>query len=104
MSYAAKVRRGVELLDREIPGWHERIDLETLEVISTSHCVLGQLFEDFYVGYDDFLPHPRIVNVYELGFDADTAGLRDKWAEYPSNCATLTRLWAYVVRTRQAAS
>jgi hypothetical protein len=43
---AACVARGAALLDEKLPGWHERIDLEILDLSETSVCVLGQLFEE----------------------------------------------------------
>ena len=41
----AKVRvaRGAALLDRERPGWPERIDLDTLQLSSACFCIRGQL-------------------------------------------------------------
>ena len=37
------VERGAELLDRELPGWDERIDLDRLDLGSTCNCIVGQL-------------------------------------------------------------
>jgi len=38
-----RVRAGVELLDRKLPGWWRKIDLTTLDIGSGSRCVCGQL-------------------------------------------------------------
>lgn len=39
----ARVERGAALLDRAMPSWVERIDLETLKLRSACDCVCGQL-------------------------------------------------------------
>lgn len=43
-------RRGADLLDVMVPGWHRRIDLGSLAMDSVSDCVLGQLFGHYVVG------------------------------------------------------
>jgi len=45
-----RIRRGVALLDREVPDWHERVSIDRLNVISDNYCVLGQLFGSYQVG------------------------------------------------------
>lgn len=47
-SYAERVRNGAAFLDRELPGWHQDIDLDRLELSSSCDCVLGQLWGDCY--------------------------------------------------------
>lgn len=39
-----RVRRGAMVLDRVVPGWHMRVNLETLVMSSGQLCMLGQLF------------------------------------------------------------
>ena len=36
--------RGALLLDAKEPGWFRKVDLETLDIWSDDHCVLGQVF------------------------------------------------------------
>lgn len=38
--------RGAALLDERLPGWHEKIDLDDLELNDITRCVLGQLFTE----------------------------------------------------------
>jgi hypothetical protein len=38
----AAVQRGATWLDEAMPGWHDRIDLDTLEMRSSTMCVGGQ--------------------------------------------------------------
>jgi hypothetical protein len=45
-----KVAQGAALLDAEVPGWAQRIDLPSLSMRDGSHCVLGQLFGDYFNG------------------------------------------------------
>jgi hypothetical protein len=50
---AQAVTRGAALLDREFPGWAERIDLPTLDLGDCYQCILGQLFEEAAELYSD---------------------------------------------------
>jgi hypothetical protein len=58
---AERVAKGAALLDREEPGWEQRIDLETLALDDPCKCILGQLFSQtddekgaYFVGLDTF--------------------------------------------------
>jgi hypothetical protein len=58
---AQAVAKGAALLDREVPGWAEQIDLPTLNMSSCSRCILGQLYgededegEGYWTGMDQF--------------------------------------------------
>lgn len=44
MSMRRSTKRGALLLDKMIPGWHRRVNLERLTMSSLSLCMLGQLF------------------------------------------------------------
>lgn len=44
-----RVDRGARYLDQDQPGWHDRIDLDTLDMNNVERCVLGQL-GTFYSG------------------------------------------------------
>jgi hypothetical protein len=43
-SPAERVARGAALLDREYPGWHQRIDLSVLDLANSCRCILGQVY------------------------------------------------------------
>lgn len=62
--FTAKVNAGIALLDREQPGWREKIDLDTLDLASCSVCVLGQVFGDYDDGIDALG-----VSGYDYGFN-----------------------------------
>ncbi len=57
------VARGVALLDEKVPGWREKINVETLDMGDYCICVLGQQFGDFGEGLSN------------LGFDLGDADL-----------------------------
>lgn len=44
------VGRGVALLDERYPGWEEKINLHTLEIMSCHECICGQLYGSFPAG------------------------------------------------------
>ena len=46
----SRVDRGATYLDDVDPGWHRRVDADTLELSSGHACVLGQLHGDFRLG------------------------------------------------------
>ena len=41
--FTEEIDRGVELLDRKVPGWERGINTERLALVSGSRCVLGQV-------------------------------------------------------------
>ena len=41
--FKRQIARGVELLNRERPGWLQKIDLDTLNMENPLCCVLGQV-------------------------------------------------------------
>jgi hypothetical protein len=49
---AERVAVGAALLDAELPGWAERIELGLLDLGSPRCCVLGQLYGTYSVGLE----------------------------------------------------
>lgn len=45
-----RVQRGAAYLDEVDPGWHRRVNADTLELEDGRHCVLGQLHGEFRLG------------------------------------------------------
>lgn len=43
IDYAARVAKGVALLDEKRPGWEQEINLNTLDISSGQSCVTAQL-------------------------------------------------------------
>lgn len=50
------VKRGLERLDDELPGWQKKINREELNIGSNSQCMLGQLFGDYPFGEAKLFP------------------------------------------------
>lgn len=44
MAIADNVRNGEDFLDKEMPGWYEKIDLSILKMTSAGSCICGQLW------------------------------------------------------------
>lgn len=55
-----RVAKGAALMDKEMPGWDRRIDLDVLDLQNSCDCILGQEFRPF----DD----PNIFG-YDIGRD-----------------------------------
>ena len=47
---AARVANGVALLNEKVPGWRDRIDLQTFDINSFQKCVLAQLYGSYFDG------------------------------------------------------
>lgn len=91
-----RVAAGAALLDEKRPGWWRRIDLNTLVLSSPCNCILGQEFDEFWLGLDGLeLDRDRAA---ELGFDA--AGPCDTRSEY----ASLESAWTDLIEERRAAA
>lgn len=48
-----QVKRGVDFLDEHRPGWHRKIQLDSLNMKSKRECILGQVFGDFGEGKEE---------------------------------------------------
>lgn len=86
------VRNGATLLDELRPGWHEGVDVRTLYMGDTRHCVLGQIYGLYNVGCEAigtayFDPRNR-----RLGFNGARA-----W-DFP----VLTDAWKCEIEARRA--
>jgi hypothetical protein len=58
-SPAERVARGAQLLDQQVPGWAERIDLGRLDLADLRWCPLGQTYAT----------HPGDGDAYHRGLD-----------------------------------
>lgn len=100
-----RVRRGAEYLDEVDPGWHRRVNAETLELEDGKHCVLGQLHGEFRLG----LGRSRLISLssapraslspVDYGFKC-VEGVSDAWQA--RDYELLTAAWREAVRTRAA--
>jgi len=49
-----RVKKGMEFLDINVPGWRSQISIERLDMGSCEDCILGQLFGHYWAA-----PWPR---------------------------------------------
>lgn len=80
-----KVLRGIELLDREVPDWREKIDWDRLNMADCFRCILGQLFGEYAEGVD----YLKITGAVH-GFDVRPYQTRE---EHVKSFEILTDLW-----------
>lgn len=48
--FKARAARGAALLDELRPGWYRDVDANTFSIVSTTQCIVGQLFGDWTYG------------------------------------------------------
>ena len=93
-----RMRRGVRLLDRVMPGWPEYVNQRTLDMGSDSHCVLAQLDSDpdEYMGsYEGGLYRVGLSSGTRHGFDVMDVGA---WA-VNGRYKRLTAQWVAYLRS-----
>lgn len=88
-----RVAAGAAYLDRVMPGWWQRIDLERLDLSSTCNCVLGQEFGHFAAAPED--AYLNAGDAYAKGFDIH---FRDEFGSYEP----LTAEWRRLIESRRA--
>lgn len=47
---ASRVDRGISVLDKKDVGWRNHVDCAILNMYSHKDCVLGQIYESYYLG------------------------------------------------------
>jgi hypothetical protein len=103
---AARVRRGAAYLDGIDPGWHRRLDPETLELADGRACVLGQLHGDYRWG----LARARLLNLGsapQASLSPVAYGFQCEGRVPPEvqacDYALLTDAWRAAIRSRRPA-
>ena len=100
-----RVERGAEYLDNVDPGWHRRVNADTLELEDGQHCVLGQLHGGFRLGLGrshvlSLSSAPRAsLSPVDYGFKC-VEGVSDAWQA--RDYELLTAAWREAVRARTA--
>lgn len=93
-----RVKRGAHFLDAESAGWYGSIDLHTLEMMSGTHCVLGQVGGD-YTEFADSLGLFSEATASDK--KAVYRGFNLAWGEQKNKAySMLTELWAIEVAKR----
>jgi hypothetical protein len=107
-TYAGRVAAGVAVLDEQVPGWEQRINLQQLNLNHCNLCVLGQLYHDVTdpVAY---LGEARVLGILgrlgDLGFDmTDAEELRFDAGDGSNPVYEgLTAEWVRVIEARRSA-
>ena len=90
------VERGAELLDRELPGWDERIDLDRLDLGSTCDCIVGQLNP----AHAHFKHHRYSKGIEALGVETRPSRFGfNTWGQ--QRFASLTAAWKRLIESRR---
>jgi len=105
IDYAARVQRGIALLDEKWPGWATEIDLEKLDIRHDERCVTAQ-YAASRGGSSSWQTGERLLGLEEGG-EYELHGFNVAWeAVAPAidrDYATLNGLWkAEIIRRREA--
>lgn len=99
-----RAERGAAKLDREVPGWYDRIDLKTLNLESCYMCVFGQLYpghynegENKFFGSGEDACELAAAHGFSLGDHDDTEKDEENWV-------ILNDAWTELIEARRANS
>lgn len=96
-----QVQRGVELLDREQPGWHERVYVPDLDMRSGPCSILGQVYRDVYDrGFVDAVEHLFGIQWSREVPDHDYQKLVDHGFAMHLEWPQLETAWAVLIQQR----
>lgn len=96
--YAARVAKGVALLDEKRPGWERLLNLGALDIEDGNACVTAQLS-----GESDWLTGMRQLNLNMSSYTAHGFRADDEEAMEGDAYATLNALWWDVIQGRRSA-
>ncbi len=89
MSYSGNVEGVAAWLDNHnlVPSdWRDKVDTSILEMISTTRCVIGQIFGE----YDEI---DKLDPAYTNWIRSTLAGYTDEWKEYLDRAIRPGRFW-----------
>lgn len=82
-----RVANGMAFLDEHVPGWHDRICLDLLDIEDCTWCVLGQVFDGYHPAKSLGITEEQVVN---FGLDSMFGWADERYKdEYPE----LTAAW-----------
>lgn len=90
-----RVRAGMALLDERVPGWEQRIDLDTLHLGDCTTCVMGHVFGSFNAGLRKLGPPIYSSSAWSTSRDFGFSGPMEHYG-------ALTRAWKRAIRARLA--
>jgi hypothetical protein len=106
IDYAARVQRGIALLDEKWPGWATEIDLERLDISEGDRCMTAQ-YAECRAGYASFQCGQNLLGLsdraYEVcGFNADGQSTGEAVDSDRGGYDTLNGLWKAEIERRRA--
>jgi len=102
----SRARTGAALLDTTLGAtWAERIDLDALDVLSPTRCILGQLSLPESLPADRFwqvfkqvcMPNASVASGFSCGFVLEMVGLLFRPARIVESYRLLTQAWKKVL-------
>lgn len=79
--YPRNIPAAARTLDKVDPEWYTKINLDTLRMVNSDSCILGQLYTDYYDGFKQLFGEERDIDTYAcdavFGIHADDS----KWKE-----------------------
>jgi hypothetical protein len=105
MTLRENVKAGAAYLDRAVPDWADKINLENLDLGNGRYCILGQLGPCY-------LDSPHYLNLgykkcidYGFALDSDNYyGQKLRHQDYTHNIETLTMIWKEEINSRKLSS
>lgn len=95
--YDSRAARGAVVLDEKVPGWDEKINLDTLNIYSINCCILSQLFGSYYPGELGFSCY-KPKEIEDCGFTY-CGGSEDPDAE---KMVEITAAWKRLILARRS--
>ena len=81
-----RIKRGAEYLDKNFPGWFNKVDIDRLNLGNCSDCVIGQLTGSYYGWSHKFRDNPVsfgfIFAPSDFFNNLSYTDLTDAWREY----------------------
>lgn len=97
-----RVKDGAVYLDKQVPGWEHKVDLEILDMDYTRNCVLGQMYGSYRRGKDEL--EATNEKLRELGFElgcGEITHLADTYNRHEIEVLEYwSELWATEIRNR----
>lgn len=102
-----RAARGAQLLDRVVPGWAHKIDLDNFSMADTCQCALAQTHGTYLVGFR-VLKEKGVVKgsaFPTVRGDAIRYGFNMSWLGYAfGGGRLLTRTWLREINRRRTAA
>lgn len=88
---ASRAARGAAHLDAVRPGWHHRVDTDTLNIASGGRCALGQVYGSYGAG----------LTQGHVGSAAPSFGMVAMTSNIDAEYRALTEAWVREVENRR---